>query len=109
MDCFYLIQTLKSTRLDGCMYPSSVTMQSCYRATPLSTKPQISTHAQPQYGAHMQSVLTRLSRSWRPSGLRCLLSGVIHGQDMYCGCGFESHWGHGWSSYPCKVINVLYY
>ncbi len=44
------------------------------------------------------------SWSWWPSGLRHLLSGVIHGQDMYWGCGFESHWGHGWSVYPCRAI-----
>ncbi len=37
--------------------------------------------------------------------IRRLLSGVIHGRDTYWGGGFESHWGHGWSVYPCKAIN----
>ncbi len=39
-----------------------------------------------------------LSWSWWPSGLRHLLSGVIHGQDMYWGGGFES-------AYLCKATN----
>ncbi len=29
----------------------------------------------------------------------------ILGQDMYWGCGCESHWGHGWSAYPCRAIS----
>ncbi len=49
------------------------------------------------------------SWSWWPSGL-------IKAPTVWCdlwpyiywGCGFEFHWGHDWTAYPCKAINQLY-
>ncbi len=40
-----------------------------------------------------------MSWSWWMGGLRCQIPSGI-----YWGCGFKSHKGHGWSTYPCKAI-----
>ncbi len=37
----------------------------------------------------MKTTNDNVGTSWWPSGLRCLRSGVIQSQDMFCACGFE--------------------